>query len=93
MIKIIKEYWNIIFYLFFLDSGSAIRIIVRLELATRGSLINNDQVFNSIITSHAFVIIFFTVIPFTIGRFGNFLVPQILGTPDIAYPRINNIRF
>jgi len=28
-----------------------------------------------------------------IGGFGNFLVSLILGTPDIAYPRINNIRF
>jgi len=73
--------------------GSSISIIIRLELGTCGSLLNNDAVFNSLITRHAFVIIFFTVIPFIIGGFGNFLVPLILGTPDIAYPRINNIRF
>jgi len=73
--------------------GSSIRIIIRLELGTCGSILNNDQIFNSLITSHAFVIIFFTVMPFIIGGFGNFLVPLILGTPDIAYPRINNIRF
>jgi len=62
--------------------GSSISIIIRLELGTCGSLLNNDAVFNSLITRHAFVIIFFTVI-----------LPLILGTPDIAYPRINNIRF
>lgn len=28
-----------------------------------------------------------------IGGFGNWLVPLILGSPDIAFPRINNIRF
>ncbi|KYM82203.1 Cytochrome c oxidase subunit 1, partial [Atta colombica] len=42
--------------------------------------------------SHVFIIIFFTIIPFIIGGFGNFLFP-ILGSPHIAYPRMKNIRF
>lgn len=73
--------------------GSSIRIIIRLELGSCNSLINNDQIYNSLVTSHAFIIIFFIVIPFIIGGFGNFLIPLILGSPDIAFPRINNIRF
>jgi cytochrome c oxidase subunit 1 len=31
--------------------------------------------------------------PIIIGGFGNWLVPLILGAPDIAFPRMNNIRF
>lgn len=73
--------------------GSSIRIIIRLELGTCDTLICNDQIYNTLVTRHAFIIIFFIVIPFIIGGFGNFLVPLILGAPDIAYPRINNIRF
>lgn len=73
--------------------GSSIRIIIRLELGTCHSIINNNQIYNTLVTNHAFIIIFFIVIPFIMGGFGNFLIPLILGTPDIAYPRINNLRF
>lgn len=87
---------GILYFIFAIWSGligSSIRIIIRLELGSPNSLILNDQIFNSIVTSHAFIIIFFIVIPFIIGGFGNFLVPLMLGSPDIAYPRLNNIRF
>lgn len=87
---------GILYFIFALWSGmlgSSIRIIIRLELGTCDKLILNDQTFNTIVTRHAFVIIFFIVMPFIIGGFGNFLVPLILGAPDMAYPRINNIRF
>ncbi|KAG5310855.1 COX1 oxidase, partial [Acromyrmex insinuator] len=66
--------------------GSAIKIFIRLELESCRNLINNDQIYNSLITKHAFIITFFIVI---IRGFGNFLVSLILGSPDIAYPRTN----
>ncbi len=44
-------------------------------------------------TSHAFIMIFFFVMPILIGGFGNWLIPLIIGAPDIAFPRINNLRF
>lgn len=31
--------------------------------------------------------------PILIGGFGNWLVPLIIGAPDIAFPRLNNMRF
>src|SRR5450432_2954518 len=74
---------------FFFFLGGIFAALIRLELLTpQGDLFQSDT-YNRLFTMHGVNMIFFFLIPSVPAVLGNFLIPIMVGTKDLAFPKIN----
>jgi cytochrome c oxidase subunit 1 len=76
--------------MFFVGGGMA--MIIRAELFEPGLQFVQPQFFNSMTTMHALVMVFGAVMPAFVGL-ANWMIPMMIGAPDMALPRMNNMSF
>ena len=83
-------------YLFFsltmLFVGGAMALVIRAELWQPGLQFVDPHFFNQMTTMHALVMVFGAVMPGFVG-FANWMIPMMVGAPDMALPRLNNWSF
>ena len=53
----------------------------------------SPEFYTMLFTMHASVMIFFVIIPFLAGAFGNLLIPLMIGADDMAFPTLNMLSY
>lgn len=69
--------------------GGSFALLLRAELFFPGQQIVDAATFNKLFTVHGAIMVFLVIIPGIPAALGNFVVPIILGAPDVAFPRLN----
>ncbi|WP_028662949.1 aa3-type cytochrome oxidase subunit I [Saccharomonospora halophila] len=68
--------------------GGAMAMLIRTELAQPGQQFLSQEQYNQLFTMHGTVMLLFYATPIVFG-FANFVLPLQIGSPDVAFPRLN----
>ncbi len=82
----------LIFSLTMFFIGGLFAMGIRAELFKPGMQLMQPYFFNELTTMHALVMIFGAIMPAFVGL-ANWMVPMMIGAPDMALPRMNNLSF
>ncbi|CAM5259997.1 Cytochrome c oxidase subunit 1 OS=Streptomyces chartreusis OX=1969 GN=ctaD PE=3 SV=1 [Streptomyces chartreusis] len=89
--KKIGHLYLITSFLFFL-AGGAMALVMRAELARPGMQIVSNEQFNQLFTMHGTIMLLLFATP-TFAGFANELMPLQIGSPDVAFPRLNMLSY
>ena len=72
--------------------GGALALVIRAELFSPGLQFVEPEFFNQMTTLHGLIMVFGVIMPAFVGL-ANWMVPMMIGAPDMALPRMNNWSF
>jgi cytochrome c oxidase subunit 1 len=72
--------------------GGVFALVIRAELFEPGLQIVEPEFFNQMTTMHGLIMVFGAVMPAFVGL-ANWMIPMMIGAPDMALPRMNNWSF
>ena len=72
--------------------GGAFAMVIRAELFQPGMQLVEPEFFNQMTTMHGLVMVFGAIMPAFVGL-ANWMIPMMIGAPDMALPRMNNLSF
>lgn len=78
-------------FLMFL-TGGCMALMIRAELFQPGLQLVEPNFFNQLTTMHGLIMVFGAVMPAFVGL-ANWMLPMMVGAPDMALPRMNNWSF
>jgi cytochrome c oxidase subunit 1/cytochrome c oxidase subunit I+III len=79
--------------LVFFGAGGVEALLMRTQLSQPNEKVLSPETYDQLMTMHGVTMIFLFVIPMTIGAFGNYLVPLMIGARDMAFPRMNALSY
>src|SRR5690349_24222974 len=85
--KVIGQLYLITSFIFFLIGG-VLALVIRAELAEPGLQFVNEETYNQLFTMHGTIMLLLFATPLFIG-FANVIMPIQIGSPDVAFPRLN----
>ncbi|MFF8285504.1 cytochrome c oxidase subunit I [Streptomyces albus] len=89
--KKIGSLYMISSFVFFL-AGGLLALFMRIELARPGMQLLSNEQFNQFFTMHGTVMMLFFATPLFAG-FANAIMPLQIGSPDVAFPRLNMLSY
>ncbi len=72
--------------------GGAMSLVIRGELFSPGLQFVSPEFYNQMLTLHALIMVFGAIMPAFVG-FANWMIPMMIGAPDMAFARMNNWSF
>ena len=85
--KVIGNLYLATSFAFFLLAG-LMAMLIRAELARPGNQVVSDDVYNQLFTMHGTIMLLLFATPLFVG-FANCIMPLQIGSPDVAFPRLN----